>query len=286
MPLALTAIVLWSTLALLSTRLGHVPPFLVVGLALSVGGLCGISRWRDWRVPWTTALLGCYGLFGYHFCLLLALRFAPALEANLVNYLWPVLIVLLSPVVLPGKRLRWGHVVGGLMGLLGTVVLVLGRGVVQLDTRHLFGYALAALAAVMWSTYSLLTRKVAPFPTGAVGGFCLLSGVLALLAHAVLEPPIALTASDWSLLLLLGLGPMGAAFYLWDAALKAGDPRAIGTLAYLTPLLSTALLATFGDGRFGWNAGVALGLILCGAWLGNRASVGLPLREPPAQADE
>lgn len=268
---ALSAIALWASLALLSLRLSQVPPFLLVGLALCIGGLVGVARWRDWRVPAKTLLLGCYGLFGYHFCLFIALRFAPPVEANLINYLWPLLIVLLSPVILPGMHLTRRHVLGGMLGLAGCVLIVLGKGGLALEGRHALGYALAAVAAVMWSSYSLLTRRVAPFPTGAVGGFCLASGVLSLLAHAALEPSYTLSNSEWGWLALLGIGPMGAAFFLWDAALKRGDARAIGTLAYITPLLSTGMLAMFGGGQFGWQAAAALVLILSGAWLGNRA---------------
>jgi drug/metabolite transporter (DMT)-like permease len=269
---ALAAILIWSSLALTSVQLANVPPFLLVGLALIIGGLCGLPRWRDWRVPAKTLLLGCYGLFGYHFCLFLALRFAPPLEANLINYLWPLLIVLLSPVLLPPTRLETRHWLGGLLGLAGCVLIVLSKGSLSLSGQHGLGYLLAALAALMWSSYSLLTQRVAPFPTGAIGGFCMASGLLSLLAHAALEPAYRLNASEWGWLALLGLGPMGAAFFLWDAALKRGDARAIGTLAYLTPLLSTALLALFGGGHFGWQAALALLLILSGAWLGRSRS--------------
>lgn len=269
---ALAAILIWSSLALTSVQLAQVPPFLLVGLALIIGGLCGLPRWRDWRVPAKTLLLGCYGLFGYHFCLFLALRFAPPLEANLINYLWPLLIVLLSPVLLPPTRLESRHWLGGLLGLAGCVLIVLSKGSLSLSGQHSLGYLLAALAALMWSSYSLLTQRVAPFPTGAIGGFCMASGLLALLAHAALEPAYRLNTSEWGWLALLGLGPMGAAFFLWDAALKRGDARAIGTLAYLTPLLSTALLALFGGGHFGWQAALALLLILSGAWLGRSRS--------------
>ncbi|QDQ28778.1 EamA family transporter [Chitinimonas arctica] len=268
---ALAAIALWGSLALLSVRLTAVPPFLLVGLALCLGGLVGLPRWRDWRVPGKTLLLGCYGLFGYHFCLFLALRYAPALEANLINYLWPLLIVLLSPLFLPDLRLGVRHVLGGALGLGGCILIVAGKGELSLSGQHGLGYALAAVAALMWSSYSLLTRRVAPFPTAAVGGFCLASGLLSLLAHALLEPAYTPSGAEWGYLALLGAGPMGAAFYCWDMALKRGDTRAIGTLAYLTPLLSTSLLALFGGGHFGWQAAVALGLILAGAWLGNRA---------------
>ncbi|RYE83619.1 MAG: EamA/RhaT family transporter, partial [Myxococcales bacterium] len=96
---SLAAIALWSTLALLSVKLAAVPPLLLVGSTLLLGGLVSAPYIRLWRVPATTLLLGVYGLFVYHFCLFLALRWAPAVEANLLNYLWPLLLVLLSPVV-------------------------------------------------------------------------------------------------------------------------------------------------------------------------------------------
>ncbi|MCC6522207.1 MAG: DMT family transporter [Polyangiaceae bacterium] len=268
--LALAAIGLWSSLAALSVELAHVPPLLLVGCSLCIGSLVGVPRFREWRVPWPTLLLGCYGLFGYHFCLFMALRFAPPVEANLVNYLWPLLMVLLAPLVLRGARLGARHVAGALAGLAGTVVLVSAEGAPDGSGRHLLGYLLGLAAALMWSTYSLFTRRVRPFPTGAVGGFCALSGLLALGAHVWLEPPYCPSLRELALLVPLGLGPMGAAFFLWDAALKRGDPRSIGTLAYLTPLLSTGWLALFAGGELGPRAGVALALILAGAWLGNR----------------
>ncbi len=274
--LALAAIVLWASLALLSVQLRAVPPFLLVAIALLVGAACGLPRWREWKVPPTTLLLGCYGLFGYHFCLFMAFRFAPALEANLINYLWPLLIVLLSPLILPGVSLTPRHIAGGLLGFAGCGLIVAGQGLALPESRHLLGYGLALMAAVMWSTYSLLTKRVWAFPTGAIGGFCAASGVLALLAHCLFEPAYWPLPAEWGWLLWLGVGPMGAAFFLWDAALKRGDARAIGTLAYLTPLLSTAMLALFGGGSFGWRAAVAMGLILGGAWLGNSNRRGDP----------
>ena len=53
---------------------------------------------------------------------------------------------------------------------------------------------------------------------------------------------------------------MGVAFYLWDFAMKRGDPRVVGTLAYATPVLSTALLA-LSTGRE-WSATLALATLL------------------------
>jgi drug/metabolite transporter (DMT)-like permease len=266
--LALATIALWSTLALLSTRLTAVPPFLLVGVTLCIGGLCGLPRWKDWQLSWRALLLGCYGLFGYHLCLFVGLRYAPTLQANLINYLWPLLIVLLSPVILPGMRLGAAQLAGGALGLLGCCLVLLGGKDLSLSAGYLPGYGLAALAALIWSSYSLLARRAA-FPTGAVGGFCLAAGLLSLLVHAMAEPSYWPSRAEYGWLLVLGIGPMGLAFYSWDAALKRGDPRSIGTLAYLTPLASTALLALFGGGRLDWRAVGALVLILGGAWLGS-----------------
>jgi drug/metabolite transporter (DMT)-like permease len=266
-PLALGAIALWGTLAVLATRLAHVPPFLLVGAALLLGGLCGARRLTLRGVRPAVLLLGVYGLFAYHFCLFVALRLAPPVEANLLNYLWPLLIVVLSPAIVPGTALRPRHLVGALLGFAGAALLVTG-GRLGFSRAALPGYGLAVAAALIWSTFSLVTRRLGGFDTSAVALFCLVSGALALLCHAAFEPRASLAARDVPWLLAIGLGPMGAAFYLWDGALRSGDPRRIGTLAYLTPLLSTFLLATVGGGRFGASAAAALVLIVGGAAIG------------------
>jgi len=288
MVLSLISILIWSTLALLGSRLGHLPPFLSVGVALVVGGLVGLVRARDWKVPLGTFALGVGGLFGYHALLFTAFRFAPAVEVNLLQYLWPLLIVVLSPLYLPGQRLAVHHVLGSLLGLAGAGLVITG-GRLSLDPAHLPGYLLALAAALAWSSYSLLTKRVRPFPTGAVGGFCLASGLLslslfALEAAASGTPAPILAGRDWGSLLLLGLGPMGAAFYTWDAALKRGDARIIGALAYLTPLLSTLNLVIWGGHRLSAVSSSAMVLIVLGAAVGSLDLFRRPEKVVPPQS--
>ena len=264
---ALCAVLLWSTVATLSVTLRDVPPFLLVGTTLLIGSLVSVHRIREWRAPWRVLALGVYGLFAYHFALFVALRRAPAIEANLINYLWPLLIVVLTPLFVRGKHLGLRHVLAALAGFCGAALLATG-GKFSFAWQYAVGYALALAAALIWSTYSLMTSRLGSVSSVLVGMCCVVSGSLALLCHAAFEPAYTFAARDWPALVVMGLGPMGLAFFAWDAALKRGDPRAIGLLSYLTPLLSTSLLAATGYGTLSGLALLAMLLIVGGALLG------------------
>jgi len=271
--LALMTILLWSFSAFLISRLTSFPTLLLVGVALSTGGLVGVFRYRQWRVPLKTFAVGLLGMFVYHLLLIMAFRRAQAVEVNMINYLWPLLIVLLSPVILQGYHLRFNHIAGALIGFSGAGLIFSG-GHFSLNFASLNGYLLAAGAAVSWALYSLLTKRVAPFSSFAVGGFCLASGLLSLglfftSSSATHTPFPSASPVEWLLLLLLGAGPNGIAFFLWDAALKRGDPRQIGTLTYLTPILSTFNLVVFGGQPFSYITLAALVLIVAGAVIGS-----------------
>ncbi|HUP98435.1 MAG TPA: DMT family transporter [Usitatibacter sp.] len=263
----LAAIVLWGALALLALKLARVPPFLLTGIALLIGAVVG-GRALAHRPPPPAALaLGVYGLFGFHFFLFLALRRAPPVEANLVNYLWPLLIVVLAPAIVPGVRFSARHGLAALLGFSGAALLVTADSG-RLGAGELLGYAFAAVSALIWSTYSLMTRRLRHFPTAYVSWFCLVSGLASLACHFLFEPRYWPRDEEWLYLVALGLGPMGAAFFLWDRAMKKGDPRAIGNLAYITPLLSTIALVAFAGAAFTPMSFAAMALILAGAWLG------------------
>ena len=292
--LALAAIGLWGTLAWLGVRLASTPPFLLVGAALTLAGVASTPLWRRWRVPFRVLLLGVYGLFGFHFFLFSALRLAPPLEANLINYLWPLLMVLMAPLFVRDARLTAWHVAGGLLGFAGALVAISDGHLPTAAPRAVdagsraadsaWGYAAALLSAFIWASYSLygqrLRRRGVTYPTAAIGLFCLVSGLLSLACHQVLEAPYRFAPADLVPLAVLAIGPMGAAFFLWDAALARGDARRIGTLAYSTPLISTALLGADDPSRFGWPIAVALVLVVGGAIVGTRAGRAMA---PPAR---
>jgi drug/metabolite transporter (DMT)-like permease len=273
--LALAAIALWGSFASLAVKLSHVPPFLLTGLGLLVGSVISLplARFRlaQWRVPLPTLLVGVYGLFGFHFLLFMALRNAPAVEANLINYLWPLGMVVLAPVFLKDMVLHTRHIVAALIGFAGAAIAIVGRGgSAEAGVGFQSGYLLAFASAFVWASYSLLTRRLPSFPTAAVGGFAAASGILSLACHVGLEPAVALSPHDLLLIALLGLGPLGGAFFLWDAAIKLGDTRRIGLLAFATPILSTVVLLITTGQALQWNIAIAAAMVVGAAVWGNR----------------
>lgn len=267
---ALGAIVLWSSLATLATLIPDVPVFLKTGIGLLIGSLIALplSRFqiRSLLVSPKIILLGVYGLFGYHAALFFALQSSPSVQANLINYLWPLLIVLLAPLFSKKLRLSTRVAVGGLMGFLGAALAILSGS--STDSVLYSGYAFAFLAAIIWSTYSLATNRIGSFPTPAVGVFALVAGLLSLAMHFLFEEQVALSSYEWLILVLLGLGPLGAAFYFWDYAIKKGNPQEIGLLSFLTPLLSTSLLLIITGQPISWLLGLSAALIVGGSLIG------------------
>jgi drug/metabolite transporter (DMT)-like permease len=253
MAAGLAAIGLWSSLAALSVLAGAIPPFQMVAMTFAVGTAIGIVRalargvglMNLLRWPARVWLLGVAGLFGYHALYFAALQLAPPAEANLVNYLWPLLIVLLSA-PLAGERLGRSHLTGAALGFAGVALLAFGRGV-NFANDHALGYLLALGCAITWSLYSVLSRRLGETPTDAVAAFCAVSAILSLACHLTFEQTAwPATPASWLAVLALGLGPAGSAFYFWDHAVKHGDIRALGALSYATPILSTAILVVCG----------------------------------------
>jgi drug/metabolite transporter (DMT)-like permease len=267
-----TAVLFWSLLALLTAATGTIPPFQLAAMTFLIGGLVGMTSWvsrpqgikalRQKPVVWA---LGLGGLFGYHALYFAALRLAPPAEAGLLNYLWPLLIVLFSA-LLPGEHLKRAHVIGALLGFAGVVVLIAGRGSLDARAEYMPGYLCAFIAAFIWAGYSVLSRRFGEVPTDAVAGFCLVTALLSLACHLAFETTIwPATPVQWVALLALGLGPVGAAFYVWDIGMKRGDIRLLGVASYATPVLSTLLLVLTGYAEPDLTLALSCGLIVLGA---------------------
>ncbi|MGE0282622.1 MAG: DMT family transporter [Rhizobiaceae bacterium] len=281
------AVAMWALLALFTDASGQVPPFLLSAITFTIGTLVGFVVRAFSPKPTTSAavppvvwLIGVAGLFGYHFFYFTALRNAPAVEASLIAYLWPLFIVLGSA-LMPGERLRWFHIVGALLGLAGAALIITKGGTLSFDPRFAFGYGMAFICAFWWSGYSLLSRRYAEVPTSIVTWFCLATSILSLICHFLLEETVLpQTAGQWLAVFGLGLMPVGAAFYAWDHGVKRGNIQVLGAASYASPLLSTLVLILAGIAESSMPILAACVLITTGAVLAAKSMLFGETRKP------
>lgn len=273
---ALAAIVLWGTLAaavgdaltgvrastlVLWCLIFAAPTLLLWEVAFRRRTLAQI-----FAAPPHVVALGLLGIFGYHALLFAALELAPIVEANLLNYLWPLLIVLLSPLI-ARERVSPLVLVGSVVGFAGAAIVVTQGKRPDLAAADAFGYLLALLAAFAWSTFSLFLKRIGPAGENRMALFTVWSlGAAIVWAFAadglVVPPQRALVAAAW-----VGVGPMALAFVCWERAMMRGRASTIGALSYLDPLLSTLCV--------GWALGkplttptwIGMALIVAGAAL-------------------
>jgi drug/metabolite transporter (DMT)-like permease len=265
--LGIITIICWGSLATFGNLLIHLPPFYVLGVVFIMGSIPAWFKPKEMFPSLKILLLGVGGYFGYHFFLFYAFRYAPAIEANLINYLWPVIMVILTPVFFRDTKLKIYHIVGAVLSIIGSVFLVFGKGG-ELKEENILGYVLAFLAALTWPLYSIGKKKMPATSVWAIGSFCLVSGLLCFVVHMAIEPRVVLQFEDAWKLFLMGVGPFGIAFYCWDVALRFGDSRVMGALAYLTPVLSTLGLVIFAGQEIKSTTFIAMILIIGGASAG------------------
>ncbi|MGL6211774.1 MAG: aromatic amino acid exporter YddG [Paracoccaceae bacterium] len=277
----MTAILMWSALALFTLGSAPVPPFLLNALCFGIGGGIGLA----WvlagsglgvlrAVPFRVYVFGTVGLFGYHALYFSALRIAPLAETGLIAYLWPLFIVLLSG-LLPGERLRRLHIVGAALAFAGAALIVL-RGGGSVTAAALPGFGLAFLCALTWSIYSVASRRLGAVPTEAVAVYCVATAVLSLAVHLAFEATVWPNEPiGWLAIAALGIGPVGLAFFTWDIGMKRGDIQLLGVASYAAPLLSTAILVVAGRAEITPDLLIAALLITGGAIIAARASLGV-----------
>jgi drug/metabolite transporter (DMT)-like permease len=274
-----TAILMWALLALMTIGSAPVPPFLLNALCFGIGGTIGLI-WIALgagfgvlrQVSWKVYAFGTIGLFGYHALYFTAFRIAPNAETGLIAYLWPLFIVLFSG-LLPGEKLKALHVIGALIAFVGAGLIVMGRGAAAEDLPIL-GLSLAFLCALAWAAYSVLSRRLGAVPTESVVVYCLLTALLSVPAHLMLEETVwPVGGWGWASVIGLGLGPVGAAFFTWDIGMKKGDIQLLGVASYAAPLLSTLALIAGGQAQAKPVLLLAALLITGGAALAARASL-------------
>jgi drug/metabolite transporter (DMT)-like permease len=268
------AVLLWSTLALVTSGATRIPPLQLLFLTFAIASVLGLAWAAIRRVKLLSAarahrgalLLAVAALGGYHFFYFVALARAPVVDASLIAYLWPLLIVVFAG-IFGGVRVNRWHAAGIALGLAGAWLIIGARGALAFSSAYAAGYGAALACAFVWSAYSVANRRHAEAPTELVALACVAVALLALVGHVLLETTNLPSRREWVAIALLGAGPVGAAFFLWDHGTKRGSLALLGALSYAAPVLSTALLVAFGEAAASWQLAASCLLVASGAAL-------------------
>jgi len=267
------AIFMWGGLALLGVSTANIPAFQLLFVCFSISALLMFLKRLITKEPLLTKpsltvkqwLVGITGLFGFHFCYFIALKQAPAIEVSLISYTWPMLFA----IFIANKSSVLRTLIGGLIGFIGICFIILGGVGVSFNQEHAVGYALAACCALIWSTYSWF-QSGSDSHVDDIGWLSIAVAMLSLFVHFQLE------SSDWYFsnmqiigIILLGIGPVGGAFYLWDLGVKKGNKKLLASFSYCTPLISAIVLSLAGRNPWSANILIALLLILLGGLISN-----------------
>lgn len=265
---AIGAVLLWATWPTLATLAAPAPPFLVFGLAAVIGCVVSFSlaalRGRVYqyvRTPPRTLVFVALALLTNNALYLYAMpRIGPA-EANVISYLWPVMLVAIMS-RLRRERLKPLQLMGIGLGFAGAVLAIGPAFERGLDP---VGIALALLSGLTFAIYAAI-RTRGREAEDVIGPSMGLLAVLALSAHFAFEPAVDLTPTQWLAIAGIGIAPLTLSNALWDLAGRTGSNTSmISGIAYMTPLASICLLALFGVAPISVAVAVAAVLVVTGA---------------------
>lgn len=267
------AILLWALLGPLTKASGDVPPLQLMAMSFGVAFLIFIIRWRmkgltmasQFSMPLAVWLLGLVGYCGNLLLYFYAMRRAPAEQVNLINYIWPMLMILFSA-ALPGERLRWWHLVGAVIGVIGLLALFWTGDGIDIQSRYVPAYVSVFFSAAIWAAFSVTMRRVKKVPTEAFGAFAAGTALLALVSHLAVEQTAwPATPGQWMAVAGLSVGPICLAYIAWNIGIRHGQVRLLAAGSFFIPILSTLTMVLMGQANLSINLAVACVLVVAGA---------------------
>jgi drug/metabolite transporter (DMT)-like permease len=197
-------------------------------------GLIPVLKIRDYL---TFSYMGFLGVFLYTLLLFEALKIMSAQEAFILNYLWPIIVVILSAVIL-GEKLTTRKIIGVFFSFLGVFIIITAGDPLSLSYTNLRGSLYVLLAAVSYGLFSVMGKKLNYDGYLSMMFYYFFGTVFSSIPVLVQASFPRLTLTQILGVLWLGVFANGLAFVLWFQALKYGDTTLMSNIVFLTPFLS------------------------------------------------
>jgi len=190
------------------------------------------------------ALLGLLGNYIYYLLLYGALARTTASEGFILNYTWPIMVLVLSFFVFKDKVTPM-KLVGILISFFGIIVVSTGGKLSALSFTSLRGDLLALGGAFVFALFSVFGKKYNFDKTVSVFVY-FLAALTAVTPTVLLLSHLAWPgAKVWPWLVFNGVFINGISYIFWFRALEHGETYILSSLLYLTPFLSLAYTALF-----------------------------------------
>jgi len=183
------------------------------------------------------AYMGFLGVFLYYFFLYLALTYLKAQEAFIINYLWPIMIVIFAVPILK-EKFTIKKIIAIIISFIGVIIIATQGNIQQLHFAKPLGVLFAIIAALSYGLFSVLGKKQNDEKTTSMMFYYIFTFLYTLVAVLIFSFIPQTTGLQISGLLWTGVVTSGGAFLLWFLALKYGDTTKIANIAFLTPFFS------------------------------------------------
>lgn len=249
------AIILWSSLPLMSVSVTSIPIFEILTIAFSISFLLSVIRLsirKDWCKVGRPSLLwiiGILGIFGNEAFFISAFKYAPANQVTLIFYIWPLFVFVGSYFFL-NEKLKARHIIASIVCLISLYFALVSDNNNNFNISHTKGYLLALLSASVWSMYTIAARYYVKQSCELVGMYFGFSAVLSGMMHYYLEPTIVPSFFQLAIIVIMGLTTQGIAYYFWDIGVKKGNYNSLYLVSFCNPLISLGILIFFQMSEF------------------------------------
>lgn len=230
--------------------------FLAYWLHRRINPMALIRQAPVWYVP-----AGVFGISLHGVLWVVALQNAPPLEATLIIYTWPLMVVVFTALALR-RPLRWVHGLGALLGLAGIVVLLSGGGAVFGGLVLVPGHFYAVGCALAWSLFSAASARYEGIDSSITGIILLCGSALCLPLWIFSGAP----GASWQSLAVVAVSAVATSlgYGLWSYGMQHGNAQLIGIASFMTPVLASLYLVILGQAAFSLSILLALILVMLG----------------------
>jgi len=250
--MGLSSIIIWASLvAVIKLITESLSPILAIALIYSFSALCilllkGFPQLN--QMP-KVYLWGCGAFFVlYEILFLSSIAFSQnheqVLIIGMINYLWPPLTVILA---IFAKQLSYKRSVflGFILAILG-LMMVVNPDILDIQKFWLIlqqsplAYSFAFIGAILWSCFSVLTKKYAQ-GHNAIPFFFVITALSLWMLYSISREPFTIPSlSTWLIIAVTG-SLIGIAYSNWNQSLQFGNMKLLILATYFMPILSSLM---------------------------------------------